>query len=246
MTSSIVSRSLHPTSRAAPRRRFGIAPGTCVVALLGAGFLTGAATGKSFYIRGSGVYTEPDDAKFDDVDGRVGTALGGIDFSGGLENLSFDDDWGYTIAIGQKFGALPLAIELEYGYSSPDVTTLSSIAGPLEVMGEYETHSLSVNAVLDFPSVFGPVGFYAGAGAGVAISTFDVTTIDGSSVSGIITDDPEAAFRWQAMAGVSVTFAKTFQLYGGVRYSDLAELDFGEIEARQDDFDFEIGVKIYF
>jgi opacity protein-like surface antigen len=180
-----------------------------------------------FYFRGSGLAVEPqDDARLIDGSGSVDT----------------DDGYGLTIALGYRDLATPLCFEFEYAYR--DIETDDYIDPNTMLLGdsEIDLHTLSANILFDQPDLIGPVGFYAGIGAGFHINKFRFSSSGGQSTTAIHGE----GFFWQLMAGVTVSIGPQAQLYGGVRWSDADDLEEDALRLDGEFFEIEIGARIFF
>ncbi|MFG0274582.1 MAG: hypothetical protein ACF8QF_05960, partial [Phycisphaerales bacterium] len=116
---------------------------------------------ESYYIRFGGLIAD----HIDD-----GTLLGSGD------PIDFDIGFGASIALGYTFPDDPIAMEIEYTYRDLDADTVSAQFDS----GDFSLHTLAANVLVDAPNVVGPVGAYAGVGAGVRLTYFKFSSSPGN------------------------------------------------------------------
>lgn len=191
-------------------------------------FFSPPAAHTGFYFRGSGMHVEPQN------DGRL------RDGSGTVET---NDDFGLSFAFGYNDLSLPLSIEIEYAYRSIEFDDFIDPSTGLLGDDEISLHTLTVNLLFDQPDLLGPVGVYAGVGAGFHISRFRFSTAGGA---GSTTEVQGEGFFWQAMAGVTISLDPRWQLYSGVRWADAGSIDDDALRIDAETFDIEFGVRFYF
>jgi opacity protein-like surface antigen len=181
------------------------------------------AEDEAYYIRFSGLITEPQN------DGRS------LD-SG--EPIGFDTGGGVSLGIGYTFYDAPVAIELEWTYREFDVESVGSLSAD----GDISLNTIAANLLLDQANIIGPVGAYAGLGAGVRINQFKFSSSSGQSELKVDGD----GFYWQAMAGLTVSLGERTQLFGGVRWSDAGTIDDNDLSVDTETLDYEIGIRLFF
>lgn len=181
------------------------------------------AEDEAYYIRFSGLITEPQN------DGRS---------SDTGEPIGFDTGGGISLGIGYTFPDAPVAIEVEWTYREFDVESV----GALSADGDISLNTIAANLLLDQANIIGPVGAYAGLGAGVRINRFKFSSSSGQSELKVDGD----GFYWQAMAGLTVSLGERTQVFGGVRWSDAGTIDDDGLKADTETLDYEIGIRLLF
>lgn len=181
------------------------------------------AEDEAYYIRLSGLVSEPQN------DGRS------LD-SG--EPIGFDTGGGISFGIGYTFPDAPVAVEVEWTYREFDVESVGSLTAD----GDISMNTIAANLLLDQANIIGPVGVYAGLGAGVRVNRFKLGSTSGQSELKV---DGEG-FYWQAMAGLTVSLGERTQLFGGVRWSDAGTIEDDGIRADIESVDYEIGIRLLF
>lgn len=180
-----------------------------------------------FYTRISGMSVEPlNDARFQLGGAPIDTELG----------------FGITGAIGYRLIQIPVSFEIEYAYRhyeteeflDPDTMRLGE--------NQYNLHTITANVLYDVPNAFGPIGVYAGVGAGFRISELRFSTSNGMT-DGDISGD---GFFWQALGGVTVSVGRGTQFYGGVRYSNAGDVDGDVVQLDTESFSIEAGLRFFF
>jgi hypothetical protein len=180
---------------------------------------------ESYYLRFGGLIAD----HIDD-----GTVLG----TG--ESIDFDIGAGATIALGYTFPDDPIAIEIEYTYRDIDAESDSAQFDS----GDFSLHTVAANLLIDAPNVVGPIGAYAGIGAGARLTYFKFSSAP--SGDGTTLDLDGDGFYWQAMAGLTVSLGPTSQLYGGVRWSDAGTLEDDTVRVETEILSYEIGLRLFF
>jgi opacity protein-like surface antigen len=181
-----------------------------------------------FYVRGSGMWVDPqNDARLQDGSGTIST----------------DDDFGLSLAIGYSDLALPLSFEVEYAYRQFETDDFIDPSTGFLADNRIAFHTISANLLFDQPSLIGPIGVYAGAGIGVNLSELRIST---SGESGSTAEVSGEGFFWQAMAGLTLSLDRQWQLYGGVRWADPGTFDDQAIRIDAETFNIEFGVRFYF
>lgn len=134
-------------------------------------------------------------------------------------NPSVDTDTGWAVmpSIGYRYGN-GVRTELELGYRSNDVGSLSGVAGGT---GELKAKSVMLNLLYDFNigSKFSP---YIGGGVGYAQVDYDGVAPVGA---GRINDD-DNVFAYQGIAGVSYWLNNSVELAAEYRYFATQDPDF--------------------
>jgi len=181
------------------------------------------AEDEAYYIRLSGLVTEPQN------DGRS------LDT---MEPIGFDTGGGISFGIGYTFADAPVAVEVEWTYREFDVESVGSLSAD----GDISMNTIAANLLLDQANIIGPVGAYAGLGAGVRVNRFKFSSTTGQSELKV---DGEG-FYWQAMAGLTVSLGERTQLFGGVRWSDAGTIEDDGISADTESLDYEIGIRLLF
>lgn len=227
-----------PTSRRRPA--LALAAG---VAALSAG--TAAVAGPDgLYIKGSAMYIDRFDGIFSDPSGAVDALITG-DLSGDGDT-EFDEGAGFSAGLGFKFEPIGIALELEYIYTSNDVDTVGGAVSAFQADGEYESHLVSLNVLVDAENVIGPLGFYIGGGIGMSYADFDVRDIAGTDVGSVLRGDSSTDFAWQVFGGVTFSLFDSAQVYAGVRYMNTSEVDLGGVIGESDSLAVEVGLRLYF
>lgn len=184
------------------------------------------------YLSLSGLWVEQNDADFE------------IDDLPGVEaEITFDDGFGVVAAIGQELPNSPFRLEFEYAYREAETETIDveGMSAPLD--SDVEIQSFMLNGIIDFKLGDGPFGVYAGAGLGVAITRFDIR-----SINGIDNDRSEwnSSFAYQGLAGVTFEVGDNAELFGGVRWFDALEVDITNVQLDTSSIDFEAGLRFFF
>ncbi|MFK7961925.1 MAG: outer membrane protein [Phycisphaerales bacterium] len=217
-----------------------------LLAAIGSLAATAAATAgpDGLYVKGSAMYIDRFDGIFSDSSGAIDALITG-DLSGDGDT-EFDEGAGFTAGLGFKFEPIGIAVELEYIYTSNDVDTVGGAVSAFQADGDYESHLVSLNALIDAENVIGPLGFYVGAGIGVSYADFDVREIAGTDVGGVLRGDSSTDFAWQIFGGVTFSLFDSAQLYAGVRYMNTSEVDLGGVIGESDSLAVEVGLRLYF
>ncbi len=183
-----------------------------------------AASKPGMYASVSGGWTTvSDDLKLTDLEG---------DNTGPLpdQELSLDDGFGMTVAVGYNFGAVRL--EGEGGYRNNNVDELKS--GGVRVIGgdaDFQAFSLMVNAIAEAP--LGDRFFiYGGVGGGLVVADME-TRVPGVAESDIVA----GALAYQLMAGVGVNLSDQVALTVGYRLFSAFDSDFDNEDIDESDND---------
>lgn len=151
---------------------------------------------------------------------------GGVSFPGesdgtspdGPTKLEAEDGYRFGGAVGWIFNRY-LSSEVEVTYASHDIDTINfSFApgvwtGPLAGEGKVTALSGMFNTYLSLPATG---GFRPYVGGGIGYTQISADKIYAPVLSPITTDDSDAAFSWQLMAGVGYEIAPNLEL--GTRY----------------------------
>lgn len=174
------------------------------------GLSAGGAAAQSWYVKGFGGATFPQDDDFDIGFSGGGTAVG---------DTGLNYDTGYVLGIAGGYMFTPsIAFELEYAYRNadakftnggPDVTT--------------QSNAWMANAIYYFP----PTGAngawqpYAGGGLGMAdLNVGDVPSALGGDF------DSDYNFAYQLIGGVAYNVAPNWKINGEVRFFGINDQDF--------------------
>ena len=91
------------------------------------------------------------------------------------------------------------------------------------------------------------IGWYIGAGAGIAFVDAEVRVAGGG---GTLADDSDEVFYAQAFTGITWNVTENFEVFGGARYYYLDSIDVGDDQidtgGEQDDWIVEAGVRFNF
>ena len=153
--------------------------------------------------------------------------MGGANFSGDQDisgtgagiNRSVDTDTGWAVlpSIGYRYGN-GVRTELELGYRSNDVDSLSGVAGGT---GELTAKSAMLNLLYDF-NIGGRFSPYIGGGLGYAQIDYDgVAPVGAGRI-----DDEDNVFAYQGIAGVSYWLNNSVELAAEYRYFATQDPDF--------------------
>jgi opacity protein-like surface antigen len=168
----------------------------------------GGAAAQSWYVKGFGGATFPQDDDFEiDVRGGGGSADTGLNY-----------DTGYVLGIAGGYMFTPsIAFELEYAYRNADAEFTEG--GPS--VGS-ESNAFMANAIYYFPPA-GATGAwqpYAGAGLGTAdLNINDVPSADGGDF------DSDYNFAYQLIGGVAYSVNPNFTINGEVRFFGINDQD---------------------
>lgn len=130
---------------------------------------------------------------------------------------------------GQAMGPLGARLEAEVSYRNNTIDSHTIGAGaPLtgsDALGETSALAGMANLLFDINSG-GPLSFYGGGGVGVANVDFDG---HGTAGSGVVMDDDETVFAWQAIAGVGFEISQSIVLDVQYRYFNAAGVSLTDI-----------------
>lgn len=169
----------------------------------------------------------------------------------------------YTLHVGRTLpdlGSWQQSIFFEIGYSDlendgseVDVSDLGlepdeSFTGEADIEASFIP--ITLNYKLD-RQISGNLGFYAGAGAGVALIDVDGEFNDSVLDINDSGNDSETSFYAQAMVGLDYAFTDSFEMFLGARYMFLDEYevstDTGDVEVDDaDDWLIELGGRYHF
>lgn len=158
-----------------------------------------------------------------------------------LGYLTDDQEAYYSVRVGHAFKAdasLSHQVELEFGYTSHS-ETVAPLGAPLKATSKITPFTLNYRA----ETVRGDkLGFYYGAGLGMARSSF---SMPGSGVPTI--SDSGSSFALQGFAGVSYQASAAATLHVGVKYLWIDDVDlFGSGVEVGDDIAISAGVSFKF
>lgn len=144
-----------------------------------------------------------------------------LNSSGRSTNTVFDDDTGFSFAIGYQYDN-GFRLEGEYLSTENDAQTVTfngNVFTGNNVTGGIDTSSLFVNAIQAFnhDGAFSP---YIGAGIGYT----DVQSDIGYGPVANITDD-DSVFSYQLLAGLDVRFSEKLTGFAEYRYVDVGNVD---------------------
>ncbi|WP_193212667.1 outer membrane protein [Luteolibacter marinus] len=128
-------------------------------------------------------------------------------------------------------------ILLNYGNQAP---ILIATGDPMRVDGEFVP--ITLNYKFEGP-LFGPVNWYIGGGAGIALTSADLYW---SSVK--LSGEDDTAFYGQLFAGMTWNVSQNFEIYGGGRWFYLDGFDAGPLGDTDsyDDWMVEAGLRFNF
>ena len=121
-----------------------------------------------------------------------------------------DAGFAYQVGIGYDFGVL--RTDFTYDSSSPDLsscTETKTSSSTCVTSGDLSTHSLMLNAYIDFGDEASRLTPYIGAGVGT--TTIDYDTLQVASTN--ITIDDQTAFTYQLKAGVNYALNSSSAIY---------------------------------
>lgn len=217
-------------------------PAICAAAILCLGFGHAALAADPYLSATGGWTTSPTDAEF--TDRTVG------EFRGQDSSLSLDDGYSAHAAAGYDFGTA--RGELEFGYFSSDIGTVSSGGYDLSQSAwsgaEFEAFSIMANAIADVP-LTDSLSLFGGAGLGWTTADID------SSVQQAHIEIDSDSVAYQLIAGVGYQVTDHLELFGLYRLWSAFEAEFedksGSIDGEGDlsfpvIHSFEIGVRYTF
>lgn len=183
------------------------AAAAALLAVAGAGTASAQGLGaSSFYLKGFGGWTFPDDDTF-----QFNERGTGLSASSGLNY-----DTGYTLGVAGGFDLTPnVAVELEYAYRNADAT----LKGTGD-KGETESNAWMVNVLYNFTG-FGTDGAwrpYVGGGLGVADLNVEKLDLAGDF-------DSDYEFAYQLIGGIAYDVNPNWSLAGEVRYFGINDQD---------------------
>lgn len=193
--------------------RQACAAAVALSAVLGAGAASAQGlAASSFYLKGFGGWTFPDDDTF-----QFNERGTGVSASSGLNY-----DTGYTLGVAGGFDLTPnVALELEYAYRNADAT----LKGTGD-KGSTESNAWMVNALYNFTGIGmnGAWRPYVGGGIGVADLNVEDLNLAGDF-------DSDYNFAYQLIGGIAYDVNPNWSLSGEVRYfgvndQDLSNNDF--------------------
>jgi opacity protein-like surface antigen len=179
---------------------------SAVLALCATGASAQGLAASSFYIKGFGGLTVPQDDDFElNERGGPGSVETGFDFSNG-----------YVFGLAGGYAVTPnVAVELEYAYRNAD-TELKNLSSGKRTT---ESNAWMVNALYTFTST-GPWQPYAGAGLGMAdLNLEQIPGIAGGDL------DSDYNFAYQLIGGIGYQLPSGWMLNGEVRYFGINDQD---------------------
>ena len=167
-------------------------------ALAAAAMIAGTASAQSYYVKGFGGWTIPQDDNFQLNDRGTGANV----------ESGFDFDTGYAVgaAVGYDFSP-SLALEAEYVYRNAD-TRVKNIG--TDEKGSTASNAWMVNALYKFQPMGATGAFHPYAGAGIGMADLQVDDV-GQKL------DSDYKFSGQIIGGVGYDIAPGFQLYSEAR-----------------------------
>lgn len=191
----------------------------------------GAASAQSYYLKGFGGWTVPQNNDF-----QLNDRVTGDSISSGL-----DYDSGYVLGAAVGYEVNPnVALEFEYTYRNSDATLKNT--GGLD--GEVQSNAFMANAIYKFNGI-GPNGAfkpYVGAGIGTADQKYEP--------DGLGSLDGDYNFAYQFITGIAYDVNPSWTLNGEVRYfgitdQTLENADFG-FKNSYNTFDAIVGATYHF
>jgi opacity protein-like surface antigen len=191
--------------------------------------------GGSFYIKGFGGATWPQDDNFD-----LNSRTGGASFGTGLNY-----DTGYVLGVAGGWEVTPnVAVELEYAYRNADAD-LRNIANAGDA--KTESNAWMLNGLYKFHGVGPNAAFRPYVGAGLGAADLNVEDV-GDALGGDF--DSDYNFAYQVITGVAYNVAPNFDITGEVRYFGIngqdLENDAFSIDSDYQTFDLLIGASYRF
>lgn len=151
----------------------------------------------------------------DDADLR----LDAITFApGARDTASFEPGWAALGTVGYGWNAF--RIELELGYRANDIDFFVGKRG--SDIGEFNEFSQMLNVLYDWKFAE-RIGLSIGAGAGG-----DNILYEDTFGHGVVIDDTDWVFAWQALAGVNYSLTPNMDLFLAYRYFNATEPQFTE------------------
>lgn len=189
------------------------------------------------FVRASGLVIDPqNDGTYSD------------DMLADTAEVDFDTGGGFSVALGYRYYPVPVSLEVEYAFRYVPGDVVDVLGNRLDSTN-ISAHTIGANVVFDAEDVLGPVGFYAGAGIGVRISELSISTNTIGDPEPSPRSTAEASgngFFWQAMAGITFSIDQQTQLYAGVRWVDLNDLDDDGIDVDAEQLNYEFGLRYWF
>lgn len=191
--------------------------------------------------------------RMDDADNVVADTYGStiVSPTGFIDVYDLDLE-SYNLHVGRdlglKFLGCDLAAYLEVGITDGDarVRGRNADTDPITTLN-YDFEIIPVTANLKFErNLFGKLNAYLSAGAGVAFTKITFKSNDTFTSDSDQEDDTE--FYMQASAGLLYNITDQWEVYGGARWSNLPDLEFGvgSDEVIDDSIFYEIGVRYNF
>jgi opacity protein-like surface antigen len=190
--------------------------------------------GGSFYLKGFGGLTVPQDDDFQiNLRGGGGSADTGLNF-----------DNGYLLGIAGGYNLTPnVGVELEYAYRNADAT-FKGADGPS--VGT-ESNAWMVNALYNFTPMGGSGAWQPYAGGGLGIADLNVEGIDAFAGGDF---DSDYNFAYQLIGGVKYNLPSGWSLAGEARYFGIndqdLENDLLQFKSTYHTFDLLLGVSYAF
>ena len=164
------------------------------------------------------------------------------DMGGGTISVENDTDPGFAglVGIGLELGATNWRTEIEGGYRTSDVDSISGTAGT----GDVDAKTLMGNVFYDI-GVTQKLDFYLGGGLGLA----DVDYSSVSPVGSTAVDDNDMGWAWQLGAGAAYAVTDRIKLTLDYRFLNIEDLDFqtspsvAEVDAKYRDHAVFVGLR---
>jgi opacity protein-like surface antigen len=172
--------------------------------LAAATLMSGAASAQSYYVKGFGGWTIPQDHDF-----QLNDKVDGVSRDSGL---NFDTGYALGAAVGYDFSPT-LAIEGEYVYRDADarVTNIGN-----DDKGSTTSNAWMVNALYKFQPLGATGAFHPYAGAGIGLADLSVKDV-GQTL------DSDYKFAYQIIGGVGYDVTPQIQLFGETRYFAISD-----------------------
>jgi opacity protein-like surface antigen len=169
----------------------------------------GGAAAQSWYVKGFGGATFPQDDDFD-IDARGG---------GGSVSSGLNYDTGYVLGVAGGYMFTPsIAFELEYAYRNADAE-FKDVGGPSTTV---ESNAFMANAVYYFPPAGATGAWQPYAGGGLGVADLNVEKIS-PLIGGDFDSDYQLAY--QLLGGVAYNVTPNWKINGEVRFFGINDQD---------------------
>lgn len=184
-----------------------------------------------------------------------------IGASGGVQGDDTEAFWSGHVGVEKIYGRNSHALFLDVGFtelsedsrndgppfviSEPGGQPIGVLTGDKLVM-DVDIVPVTLNYKYEY-AITPCIGWYIGAGAGVAFTDSEVRNHTSGTKIG---DDSDEVFYAQAFTGITWNVTEQFEIFGGARYYYLDSIDVGDsnldVGDSQDDWILEAGVRFNF